>query len=145
MCGEICFDNLWKTAGKAAAACLFFHFSSVRGFGEKAVSISCELNGVGVRHIVYTSHVGSLCIQWKGQTPSSLLVWALGDYAKGPLCDFEQSFLRSDFFSAVVAQNFVFKKSLLSKSLPYKCLIHKNLCSLITLRSFTLNSIKILK
>lgn len=63
MCGEICFDNLWKTAGKGAVAWLFFHFSSVRGFGEKAVFNSCDLNGVGVRHIVFTSHVGSLCIQ----------------------------------------------------------------------------------
>lgn len=39
---------------------------------------------LGSRHIVYTSRVGSLYIQWRGETPSSLLLWLLRAYAEGP-------------------------------------------------------------
>lgn len=70
---------------------------------EKAGFISCNLKHLGIRHIVYTSHLGSLYIQWKRQTPSSLFVWAPRDgYVKDPLLDFGQSILRKIYFSSSV-------------------------------------------
>lgn len=112
--GEICFDNLRKIAGMAGTAWLLFHFSSMREIGEKKADfeqVLSPLSHLGSRHIVYTSHVGSLYIQWRRETPSTPLLWTLRAYAEGPLCDYWQSLPRKASFSlAVVCQKCCRKK-----------------------------------
>lgn len=89
------------------------------------------------RHIVYTSHVGSLYIQWRGETPSSLLLWPLRAYVEGLLW-FWTIFPQEDLiFLAGICQ-----KCWLKRKNLFECVFHKNLCSLKIFWSFTLNSIQ---
>lgn len=93
-------------------------------------------SNLGSRHIVYTSHVGSLYIQWRGETPSSLLLpfWA---YAEGPLW----------FWTILPQEDLIFlagvcQKCCLKRKNLFECIFHKTPCSLKFFWSFTLNRIQ---
>lgn len=95
-------------------------------------------NNLGSRHIVYTSHVGSLYIQWRGETPSSLLLWPLSAYAEGLLWFWTILPQEDLIFLAGVCQKCCLKR----KKNLFECVFHKTPCSLKIFWSFTLNSIQ---